>query len=214
MTTDIYIGAHFPVAMNTKPGEYDISIEYDNLGHVSGEESAVSAILNSYLPEEYGQWVCDYEVYDKLIKDGDLRVIYRPIDLNNPFPDITAGGRVTGSNWCDGDYCGTDSRNRVVTNVITSKKDIYSKKPMYTFVLTPADIMSIRSYNKSTDSFGNTRSYDDFNLTCAEGTGNGCISEFLTNIMESDPMDNGDCEFINRTYQTDDVFDSCRYQSR
>ena len=94
-------------------------------------------------------------------------LIYRPIDLSNPFPGKNGKGRTAGSNWSKSD----------ITNYITSRQDAYTKQPMYSFTLTPSNIKTIREYNKK-------HTYDDFNLEC-KGEGTACFSNFIQNYINT-----------------------------
>lgn len=220
---------NLPVSYNTPTGEYDISLNYYNLGHISNTtKTAIDQVLESIpdisdgkeMSDNYHEWLCKYSVDSELICDpsdkacsGGLKVLYRPIDLKNPFPDINANGRKTGFNWCDGTDC--SNTNKIVQEVITNKIHITSKKPMYSFVLTPNIIKQIRSYNRKNP-------YDDFNLVCEKSTGKNCISDFVTAYIKGDSITNngatanlgtstlptGTC-----TYNRDSVngfFDKCR----
>lgn len=91
------------------------------------------------------------------------RIIYRTIDLTNPFPGRDASGRDTGANWCfvslnTNKVICTNNANasnlnpivyRQITNNRGTKTDsVYNKKPMYAYTLTPQNIEEIRKYNK------------------------------------------------------------------
>lgn len=183
----------FPISFNTTTGDYNIAINYSNLGH----NGAVSTVLKGY--ENLGDWTCKYKVVDELFKDGELQIIYRSIDLSIPFPDIDGTGRNSGSNW-------TTSN---ITNVITNHQDIYSNKPMYTFILTPSMITKIRSYNKNNE-------YTDFNLSCTNGK--NCISDFVTALIKQEyganETSDGACEVNRVNYPSSNFFSSCRYQKK
>ncbi len=124
---------------------------------------------------------------------GGVDVIYRTIDLEDPFPGQAADKRNTGSNWCsysNGVYsCKYD--NLTVKNYITreksnGKKDgskVYSDSHvLYEVKLDTSTIKAIRSYNDK-------NKYDDWNLKCASssfkfsdgnvGNGRACESDFL-----------------------------------
>ena len=206
---------NFPVSFSapdgvygTKHGKGKFDIEYSNLGNVKSGTTMVDTILSgSNIPdsddEEFGKWICEYTVYSDLLPEdgpndgdnnvgpGDIDLIYRPIDLHNPFPDINASGRDTGANWCDqsGD-CSYDnlSVNAYIYNNRGVKYDeVYEQEPMYTFVLNPAIIKEIREYNDEnsyssyTGSLGTTQYFD---YKCEEGTGRGCISEYLSYLID------------------------------
>lgn len=98
-----------------------------------------------------------------------LKVEYRSIDLNNPFPGINGTGRKPGRNWV---------YNNAVETYITQNRgvegeDVYSsKEPLYVIKLDSNNIRDIREYNDD-------HAYDDFTLSCTEGKGTECKSDFL-----------------------------------
>lgn len=118
-------------------------------------------------------------------------LIYRPIDLSNPFPGKNGKGRTAGSNWSKSD----------ITNYITSRQDAYTKKPMYSFTLTPSNIKTIREYNK-------THTYDDFNLNC-RGEGSACFSQFIATYKGMMNKDKSSCYFATKEERTVASFNSC-----
>ena len=105
------------------------------------------------------------------------KIIYRPIDLTNPFPGQTNYQRATGSNWCTSLANGKTTcknTNAVVTRDITSNRStanegVYNLEPLYEVELNAANIEEIRKYNSN-------KNYEDFTLTCQKGT---CMSNFL-----------------------------------
>lgn len=115
------------------------------------------------------------------IKNG-IDVIFRTIDLDDPFPSIDANGRITGSNWCAGpEDC--SNVNAVVDSVIINNRGVKTEElykeldPLYKITLTPAIIKEIRKYNKTTR-------YDDFNLVCAANKDN-CKSDFIRTTLDN-----------------------------
>lgn len=178
---------NLPVSYNSKDGLKNISLDYSNLGHVTkgNSETTIDGILkvNSL---NYGDWDCKYNVYSSLIKPDDINVIYRTIDLVNPFPDIDGSGREVGSNWCDERDCSND--NALIQSVI---KDTDMTEPMYSFTLTPSIIRQIRNYNKSYDENNNKRNYSDFNLKCEKETGRACVSSFVTDLINGNLNNKG-----------------------
>lgn len=170
---------NIPIAYKTKDGTYDISFTYSKLGHQQSGITAIDKILENINPDDYGTWSCQYSITSKLIpEDSDhsgINVIYRTIDLKNPFPDIDGKGRGVGSNWCYNGDC--SNTNSLVKRVITENK--LPDEPMYSFVLTPSVIQRIRRYNKNT-------SYSDFDLKCEADTGKACVSEFLTKLINDE----------------------------
>lgn len=122
---------------------------------------------------------------------GGGDVIYRPIDLVNPFPSQSGGGRQTGDNWCYYDLqnnkldCGggngSDTTNKVVQSQIkknrgVSSYSVYGMDPMYEINLDTNDIRKLRNINYN---------YDDWShIKCNSST--GCRSEFLRGTIGID----------------------------
>ena len=115
---------------------------------------------------------------------GISDIIYRTIDLDNPFPGMTGNDRYTGVNWCQYNpetsvySCGSQDNNKVVDTYIlnnrgVSGESVFDLTPMYSVELDGNAIRTIRNHNAGT-------SYDDFNLTCNE-KGQECISKFIEN---------------------------------
>ena len=116
------------------------------------------------------------------------KIIYRVIDLSNPFPSYNADttvtqkglkrgmfndtlkGRYPGTNW----NSSTIVRREILQNRNTDGDSVYNAKPMYVFKLDPNTLRSIRKYNKSTR-------YDDFNLKCKNNNSTACVSSFVHN---------------------------------
>lgn len=122
---------------------------------------------------------CDNDEYDL----GSVRLIYRPISLESPFPGMDASGRNTGSNWCilNSDKttnCKNTNENvekYILNNRNTEGSSIYNKDPMYEITLTPALIKEIRNYNSKTN-------YDDYYVYCSGEKGkegSECKSKFV-----------------------------------
>jgi len=207
-----------PVAFSTKSGFYGeghlngkLSLIYSNLGHVANTNyrTSVDWILDTEDPDKYNNWLCEYEVIDGPITDEDYNIIFRPIDLSNPFPDIDAQGRDTGSNWCNEIDCSND--NAIVKKYITNNRgvsadELYQLTPMYSFTLTPAAIMEIRKYNDNYDYGSHNR------FVCEKGTGKTCISGYLTDLIKnySSPL-SGTCMDDKYRQSTDSAsFDACQ----
>lgn len=230
-------------------GNGELSITYSDLGHkIGNNKTAVDTILGVIDSYNYGNWQCDFIVEDNpLIPDpndpnnpyepnnpydpnnpkgpGGINLIYRPIDLYDPFPDIDGSGRNTGSNWCNYNTNGSDcsNDNQVVYDYILNNRDvegeeIYLEDPMYTFILTPSIIREIRNYNNQnsyTDYYGSLgdKTYD---FKCNEGTGKTCISDYLSHLIEITGAKNqpGTCvDDMFRTYNDPNNFEACRYQN-
>ncbi len=118
---------------------------------------------------------------------GSTDVIYRTIDLEDPFPGQDAENRDTGSNWCsyvNGVYsCAYN--NLTVKNHITREKSSGKKEGskvydenhvLYEVTLDTATIKKIRNYNDD-------NKYDNWDLSCIDN-GKACISKFLDDEIE------------------------------
>lgn len=117
------------------------------------------------------------------------KIIYRTIDLNNPFPGQNNNnirtGRQTGSNWCGYDpvekvyNCNNQNDNNIATtgsntnqtveshiknNDRADSYEIYQQTPQYSFTLDSQTITAIREYNDRQNQ--NDDGYDDFTLDC------------------------------------------------
>ncbi len=156
---------------------------------------------------------------------GEGWLIYRPIDLYDPFPDLNANGRSTGYNWCFEGNCANDEKNPVVDYAILNNRgvvgdDLYygeNAEPMYTFELTPDIINQIRAYNDIND-YGSYVGKDSkghyYDFRCNTGTGEACISEYLTHLIDITGALNepGTCVDPNtRNENKPSVFEGCRY---
>ncbi len=242
--------SNLPVSYSTPDGLYGImhdkgqlDINYSNIGHVSnGSKTIVDNILSasSTNTSKYGKWECEFNVFSGLFPEdpdtpggkpggdpdknpnnkSDINLIYRPIDLSRPFPDIDASDRETGSNWCtkNGD-CSTNNaivRKYIINNRNVNGFELYNEEPMYTFILTPAIVNEIRKYNdeNSYTSYTGTLNGQSFDYKCQEKTGKACISDYLTHIInitkaKEQPGVCVDDKF--RSYNDPDNFESCRY---
>lgn len=130
---------------------------------------------------------------------GGIDVIYRTIDLENPFPGQGAEQRNTGSNWCSYSIrtqkIDCNHNNQTVKNYITRERGgtvnggkVYRENHiLYEVTLDSNTIASIRSYNDK-------NKYDDWTLKC-EDNGRACISEFLRSEVQT----SGVCSKVNGT---------------
>ncbi len=177
--------SYLPISFNANSNNY-LKINYSQLGHRSSTSSVTQ--VDKYLSDiynNYGEWSCKFNLDYELVTDSGLNVIFRTIDLKNPFPGQSDNQRASGANWCD--YYGNGTcglLSGIVESVITSKQDIYEREPMYSFTLTPTIITQIRGYNKN-------NSYDDFNLSC-DANGERCMSNFLHTLIGDNTGDVGD----------------------
>lgn len=126
-----------------------------------------------------------YEYCKNVTCPGGLKIIYRTIKLENPFPgknisNIVAGfnkdvkGRYPGSNWNSLELV----KSKIINNRGTSGSSIYqNKEPLYVFTLDTSTILAIRSYNEKQKD-----GYADFNLNCKKNNSTACVSSFVHNI--------------------------------
>lgn len=101
------------------------------------------------------------------------RVLFRSIDLSNPFPARDGTSRLAGVNWIGQNNYVYDS---IIKNRGVLGESVYDLKPMYTVTLTPTKMLEIREYNKK-------NKYSDINLKCTNGV--MCQSEFLKDLGTS-----------------------------
>ena len=107
----VYIDfSNLKVPISTVTGTYDFNINYSGFGE------QFSKLMNN---DGSGQYVCKLDIKNEFLVDnedpdepcegeeceldlstGDINVIYRPIDLDDPFPGLDGTGRTTGANWC------------------------------------------------------------------------------------------------------------------
>lgn len=118
-----------------------------------------------------------------------LRIIYRTISLENPFPGKNISNMVNGFNDdVKGRYPGTNWNDVKLVNehILTVKRQgikydgssIYQGEPLYTFVLTTSTINAIRNYNERQELNGG---YADYTLDCKLNNSRACVSDFVHN---------------------------------
>lgn len=149
-----------------------------------------------------------------------LRIIYRTISLENPFPSKTADasvtqkglsvgmfndsilGRYPGTNWNDTNLV----KNHILYVTRQGNKidgsNIYKSEPLYKFVLDTKTINAIRNYNKTRQPNGG---YADFTLECRLNNSRACVSEKFVHNTELSGLVSGVC--MNSTSKTN--FYSC-----
>lgn len=103
------------------------------------------------------------------------RIIYRTIDLNNPFPAQNGLGRSTGDNWCfyniTNKSYNCEKNNAIVNYQILNGRNasgnkIYSNTPLYKFHLDSNIITKIKNYNSKNKDYA-----DSSTLKCNSKTG-------------------------------------------
>lgn len=169
------------------PGDYDDGYHCKNTNGVDGKMDITSCVVTKMSQGLNVQQAID-ECDALICPIGGLRIIYRTISLENPFPgrNITkvangfndnVVGRYPGTNW--------NNINLVKNHILTVKRqgvtydgsDIYQKaEPLYTFELTTTTINAIRKYNES-----QLNGYADFTLDCKKSNSTACVSSFVHN---------------------------------
>ena len=144
-----------------------------------------------------------------------VKIIYRTISLENPFPSKTADanitqkgltvgmfnddvkGRYPGINWNDQKLV----QNHILTVTRNKTKidgsNIYQSEPLYRFELNTATINAIRDYNEKREENGG---YDDFTLECRLGNSKACVSEKFVHKKDLSGLVSGLC--MNSTSKT------------
>lgn len=114
-----------------------------------------------------------------------LRIIYRTISLENPFPGKNISNKVLGFNDdVKGRFPGTNWNDLTLVrkHILTSRgydgSAIYQEEPLYTFVLNTGTINAIRRYNETREASGG---YADYTLDCKLSHSRACISDFVHN---------------------------------
>lgn len=132
-----------------------------------------------------------YEYCEEVTCPYGRKIIYRVIDLTNPFPSkfadddrsqkhqtgLSVGmfndeliGRYPGSNW-NGVLT---VHQKILNNRSVDGDKVYNKEPLYTFIVNSENIKAIREYNKAQHN-----SYSDFNLKCLMNNSAACKSYFV-----------------------------------
>jgi len=112
------------------------------------------------------------------------QLVYRTVDLDNPFIGEEGSVRNTGANWAalspDGIFYDSKANNAIVKEVF--EDDVYNDSHiMYKFTLDMDLIDDIRRYNNEQKSEGG---YTDFTLKCENGT--NCKSQFIRNVIPNE----------------------------
>jgi len=171
---------NFPVNFNSSVGNHKISVDFSfcsSAGVYAGKTTSASCPYKVTNCEEGkcppSDDVCVGEHCDSGTTGTGHDVVYRTIDLNNPFPGLDGEERLPGLNW--------SINNTYVSRYITHNRgvdteEVYSKEPMYRITLTPSLIQDIRNYNKEND-------LNDFRMVCKNGQ--KCRSIYLRQMIEN-----------------------------
>lgn len=134
------INNKYYIPLNEK--EHSITVTLENLSRLNDEEAKADS-QNKNEPWT-GTWTidtnCSLKVTNRLYENGKYKFIYRPINLNNPFPN-----RFPGVNWYTW-YITEGNKDR------KTLEDSY-KKPEYYTELDNRTISTIKEYNKNHNYF-------------------------------------------------------------
>lgn len=119
---------------------YEVSVKLENLSRLSETQAEKDSKNKVWI----GTWTidtsCSLKVTNRLYENGKHKFIYRPINLNNPFPN-----RSPGVNWYTW-YITEGNKDR------KTLEDSY-KKPEYYTELDNRTISTIKEYNKNHNYF-------------------------------------------------------------
>ncbi len=133
---------------------------------------------------------------------GGIDVIYRTIDLEDPFPGQDAENRATGANWCsyniktqkiDCKYNNATSNNYIIRERSGHKygSDVYDENHiLYEITLDTETIKQIRDYNDA-------NKYDDDWIRACYQNGKACFSKFLRDEGNIYSKLSGKCKLIS-----------------
>ncbi len=135
---------------------------------------------------------------------GGKKIVYRVIDLKDPFPGMTYSGKVTsydttnigrfpGYNWRNLWWVQNKIHTRLSNNGTVEADNLYKDDGniLYTINLTPEDIKSIRNYNKE-HSYTPTKS----DYTCDDNT---CVSSNFLRGQYKGILVGGNCSSTDTT---------------
>lgn len=119
---------------------YEVSVKLENLSRLSETQAEKDSKNKVWI----GTWTidtsCSLKVTNRLYENGKHKFIYRPINLNNPFPN-----RSPGVNWYTW-YITEENKDR------KTLEDSYKKLEYYT-ELDNRTISTIKEYNKNHNYF-------------------------------------------------------------
>ena len=174
---------NYCVNLICEDGKLDSSYKCKNTNGVSGAMDITSCVYTKVLQgltvnqaiDECDALICPIS--------GGIKIIYRTISLENPFPGKNIAKQVSGFNQdVKGRYPGSNwnsltlVQNEILNNRKVSGSDVYKKEPLYTFVLNSDTIKAIRKYNDTRKAAGG---YADFTLNCKNKNSTACVSSFV-----------------------------------
>ena len=143
-------------------------------------QSKVVSTTGTVAFNEDTKYECEYNVRNRVMcppgscdEQVGLSVIYRNINLSDPFPGLAGTGRTPGNNWNVSYYINTYIKNN---RGVDTDRVYFDRDPLYKITLTPAIIKSIRQYNQRQLQLDD--GYSDFKMTCLRN-GEKCLSDFI-----------------------------------
>ena len=197
-----YTGSSATTTQSSKNGTCTFSVIFNISEKECNKITGANIKTNFINTEDYTKIIFDNKTSNSTIGEAcnfdievkDYELVFRPISLSDPFPGSNGKGRTPNSKVWTSEKIG---------RYISSRKDAYTKKPLYSVTLTSSKIKNIRKYNKN-------HKYDDFNLKCVGSkTGTACYSSFIRTYLNKAKSV---CDNTNN--QSASAFNSCADYSK
>ncbi len=197
-----YTGSSATTTQSSKNGTCTFSVIFNISEKECNKITGANIKTNFINTEDYTKIIFDNKTSNSTIGEAcnfdievkDYELVFRPISLSDPFPGSNGKGRTPNSKVWTSEKIG---------RYISSRKDAYTKKPLYSVTLTSSQIKNIRKYNKN-------HKYDDFNLKCVGSkTGTACYSSFIRTYLNKAKSV---CDNTNN--QSASAFNSCADYSK
>lgn len=197
-----YTGSSATTTQSSKKGTCTFSVIFNISEKECNNITGANIKTNFINTEDYTKIIFDNKTSNSPIGEAcnfdievkDYELVFRPISLSDPFPGSNGKGRTPNSKVWTSEKIG---------RYISSRKDAYTKKPLYSVTLTSSQIKNIRKYNKN-------HKYDDFNLKCVGSkTGTACYSDFIRTYLNTNKS-----VCANTNNQSEKSFNSCADYSK
>ena len=197
-----YTGSSATTTQSSKNGTCTFSVIFNISEKECNKITGANIKTNFINTEDYTKIIFDNKTSNSTIGEAcnfdievkDYELVFRPISLSDPFPGSNGKGRTPNSKVWTSEKIG---------RYISSRKDAYTKKPLYSVTLTSSQIKNIRKYNKN-------HKYDDFNLKCVGSkTGTACYSDFIRTYLNTNKS-----VCANTNDQSEKSFNSCADYSK
>ena len=197
-----YTGSSATTTQSSKNGTCTFSVIFNISEKECNKITGANIKTNFINTEDYTKIIFDNNTSNSTIGEAcnfdievkDYELVFRPISLSDPFPGSNGKGRTPNSKVWTSEKIG---------RYISSRKDAYTKKPLYSVTLTSSQIKNIRKYNKN-------HKYDDFNLKCVGSkTGTACYSDFIRTYLNTNKS-----VCANTNDQSEKSFNSCADYSK